>query len=486
MKRRRRSATVVAQQPVVVSFDASGEVEDIVGDLTQLLGDTEPEAATIQRLRDLLVGCDALPVTLPGVELSADRYVDVHIVEEGDALRHMVLLGNSDGMLALRAYQQRGNEAALAQEWQLRMLGRTPPRDARSQRALEPFRRTGNLFAGIAYAMRAPLAALSAHAKVLARQFDAVPGASASVAAIQQAAVQLDALSRNALVGLGRLSADSDGRGAVRLPQLAAWLQDTFALQAREAGVQLQLRVSRGPEAVLVDPLALRQILINLLAHALDGLRGERLALDLKASARCLEMELVCEPDGFAAEHFGPLVTTDDLLLHHAEGSLGLAVSQTLLRQLRAQVELVRRQDGGCDLWCRMPVRADQALAPSPSPLGVTGDVLVALPRDALAERIDAMLAARGRRTIDLQRQRACDGPLALAIAAAGDDGASVMALRGRLGISAETVLLLIGDAAWGDTDSGFCVQLGADASDATLAAVLDDLLAAEMLDQRA
>ncbi|XQA62231.1 sensor histidine kinase [Xanthomonas sacchari] len=485
MKRRRRAAAVAAQQPVVVSFDASGAVEDIVGDLAQLLGDAEPQSATIQRLRDLLVGCAVLPVTLSGVELSQDRYVDVHIVEEGDALRHMVLLGNSDGMLALRDYQQLGNEAALSQERQLRALGRPPPRDVRSQLTLEPFRRTGNLFAGIAYAMRAPLAVLSAHAKALARQLAEEPAASASVAAIQQAAVQLDALSRNALVGLGRLSADSDGRGAVQLPQLAAWLQDTFALQAREAGVQLQLRVSRGSEAVLVDPLAVRQILTNLLVHALDGLRGVRLTLDLKAGARYLEMELACEPDGFAAERFGPLVTTHDLLLHHAEGSLGLAVSQTLLRQLRAQVELVRRQDGGCDLWCRVPVRGDRA-ANAPNPPGMPGDVLLALPKGTLAERIEAILVERGRRTIDPQRRGAGDGPLALAITAQGDDGASVMALRERLGIAADTVLLLIGDAAWGDQDSGFCVQLGADAGDATLAAVLDDLLAAEMLDPRA
>lgn len=347
------ATTGAPRPPVVVTFDRDGELLDVVGDFDWFVAGGDAREDVYQRLRDLRGGGAGVPDLVQAVELSEGRYADVQVVEEGDSC-HFVLRDATALMQVLQRKQQAGNEAEL-REARLRkalLAGATPQRT----RALQPFRRGAELFATLADEMRAPLALLAGHAHLLGQQHRDDPAAMRSVAAIQHATVRLEAMSNNALLALGELDAGGEP-GVLELAQLAALLQQSFGLQACAQGVAFEVRLPKRGATIEVDDLALRQLLINLVIHALDGAESGTLAVSLAAAAGALEIELSHEPGGFDAQRFGALATSSDLLRQaDADAGLALAASQLLLRRMKARAELVPRQAGGHELWIRVPV----------------------------------------------------------------------------------------------------------------------------------
>lgn len=374
MKTRKRSsaahdASAVARPPVVVTIDSSGGVVDMVGELGMFAGDGSNESDVAQCLLDLLQGTGGHAEVLHSVELAPRRYADIHIVAEGD-LRHFVLLDATEVMQALQRSQQMGHDAALGQERERRAL-RHPAND-RIARQGGAFRFGAGLFAAIATEMRESLVLLSGHARMLARHCEGDEIALRSVAAIQHAALCLDALSSNGLIALGGLAGDGRESGVVNLQQLAAFLHDAFALQAKGQGVGFEVQVPRSRTLVELDDFSFRQVLMNLLIHALDGMSHGELMLSLSPGARHMEVEISAEPDGFKASHFGPLITTPEVLRSNAMGSLELAVSQQILRRMDARIELVPAAQGGYLVWFRIPVRqASNGGTPDPKAVAV-------------------------------------------------------------------------------------------------------------------
>lgn len=337
---------------MVVTFDRDGEVLDVVGDIDWFVAGDDTRQDIYQRLQALREGGQGAPDIIPAMQLSQDRYADVHIVAEEDS-RHFVLLDATELMQVLHRNQQASNETALLEDRRRERIDEgAPPR----RRPSRQFRRSSELFAELVHGARAPMAQLAGHARLLQQRCKNDPAALRSIAAIQHAAVRLDALSTNGLIGLGELSAGAGNLGIVDTSQLAALLQETFALQAQAQGIGFEVRVPESVIPIEIDTLALRQILINLVIHALEGIQAGRLVVSLSVAAQGLEIEIAGEPSGFDAELFGALVTTADLLKSDAAGSLGLAVSQLLLQQMRATVELVSRRGGGHELWLRLPL----------------------------------------------------------------------------------------------------------------------------------
>lgn len=340
---------------MVVTLDQKGAVLDVVGDIDWFVASDDTRENVFRRLHDLREGHEAVPDILPAVELSPGRYADLHILAEEQS-RHFVLLDVTEIMHALRQNQQAGNELALAEAAHRRRMQK-PVRDSSMRTSpLQKFHRSSELFAELVHAAREPLVQLAGHARLLEQRCANDPAALRSIAAIQHAAVRLEALSTNGLVALGGLSADNRNPGAVDLAQLAALLQETFALQAQGQGVGFEVQVPEHATLIEIDTLALRQILINLIVHALEGIESGRLVVSLSVGTQGLEIEIGCEPSGFSAGHFGALITSNELLQSNIDGSLGLAVSQQLLLQMRAAVELVPRCTGGYEVWIRMPL----------------------------------------------------------------------------------------------------------------------------------
>ena len=352
---RKSAAPARGRPPVVVTFDPDGEVLDVVGDIDWFVSGGDTRQDIYQRLQDLRAGGDGAPDIVPAMQLSQDRYADVHIVAEEDS-RHFVLLDATELMQVLRRNQQASNETALLEDAQRDRMDKDAPGASPRLRPSRQFRRSSELFAELVHGARAPMAQLSGHARLLQQRCKNDPAALRSIAAIQHAAVRLDALSTNGLISLGELSAGAGNLGIVDTSQLAALLQETFALQAQAQGLGFEVRVPEHASPVEIDTLALRQILINLVIHALEGIQAGRLVVSLSVAAQGLEIEIAGEPSGFDAELFGPLITTTELLKSDSAGSLGLAVSQLLLQQMRATVELVSRRGGGHELWIRLPL----------------------------------------------------------------------------------------------------------------------------------
>ena len=494
----RRAGTAASRQgrpPVVVTFDEHGDLIDVVGDLDWFVAGEDTRQDIFLRLQDLRQGHSGTPDIIPAVELSQGRYADIHIVAEEDS-QHFVLLDATAVMEVLRRNQQASNEAALLEEQRRRAMQTqahsSPPRP----RALQQFRRSSELFAALVNETRAPLAQLAGHVRMLEKRCKGDTAALRSIAAIQHAAVRLDALSTNGLVALGELSVGNQNLGVVDLAQLAALLQETFALQAQGQGIGFEVHVPERPTIIEIDTLVLRQVLINLIIHALDGIEGGRLVVSLSAGTQGLEAEIACEPSGFSAEHFGALVTTDALLHSNAGGSLGLAVSQQLLQQMQAAVELVPRRSGGHEVWIRFPLQriasaeGELQLLELPIPPALlTGEqvaVVAVEPAQAAADIVELLVdlgvpvvaVHEAQRITALMR----DNALGTLILSSTFDGKQGHQWLQQLGLATESRVLLLADPEDVPGKMGWlrdrnCVQVAANADRDTLHAALRTVL---------
>lgn len=494
--RKPAAAPAQARPPVVVSFGEDGEVLDVVGDIDWFVAGDDTRQDIYQRLQDLREGWDGTPNVIPAMQLSQGRYADIHIVAEQDS-RHFVLLDATELMQALRRNQQASNEAALLEDRRRRELRKSAPNASPPPRPPRQFRRSSELFAELIDSARAPMAQLAGHARLLQQRCKNDPAALRSIAAIQHAAVRLDALSTNGLIGLGELTAGGRNLGIVDPSQLAGMLQETFALQAQAQGIGFEVRVPENASLIEIDTLALRQILINLVIHALEGIEAGRLVVSLSVAAQGLEVEIACEPSGFGADHFGPLVTTADLLRSDAGGSLGLAVSQQLLQQMRATVELVSRRDGGHEVWIRLPLdrvagtegelRVRESSLPSALLNGEKVAVVAVEPAQRAAGLAE-LLMELGVPVVsvqDLGRVEALvrDGALGALVLSSPFEGKSGREILNRLGLPAETNVMLLTPADQmpgraGSLHDRNYVQVASDADRDTLHAALRTVLA--------
>lgn len=490
------AASAQARPPVVVSFGEDGEVLDVVGDIDWFVAGDDTRQDIYQRLRDLREGWDGTPDVIPAMQLSPGRYADIHIVAEQDS-RHFVLLDATELMQALRRNQQASNEAALLEDSRRRELRKSAPNASPPPRPLRQFRRSAELFAELIDSARGPMAQLAGHARLLQQRCKSDPAALRSIAAIQHAAVRLDALSTNGLIGLGELTAGVGNLGIVDPSQLAGMLQETFALQAQAQGIGFEVRVPENASLIEIDTLALRQILINLIIHALEGVEAGGLVVSLSAVTQGLEIEIACEPSGFSADHFGPLVTTTDLLRSNAAGSLGLAVSQQLLQQMLARVELVPRRGGGHEVWIRLPLNRVagaegelRVLESSPPSALLNGEkmAVVAVEPAQCANGLAELLADLGVPGVPVQdvgriEAMVRDGALGALVLSSPFEGRNGREILGRLELPAETKVMLLTSADEVPGRTGWvqdrnCVQVASDADRDTLHAALRSVLA--------
>lgn len=495
--RRSTGAPSAGRPPVVVTFDEHGDLIDVVGDFDWFVAGDDTREQVLQRLHDLRQSHEADgPELIPAVELSQGRYADVHVLAE-DGGYHFVILDTTALMQLLRRSQQAGNQAALLDGQRRRAVQKQQRPAGLRPRGLQQFRRSSDLFAGLINDTRAPLMQLMGHAHLLARRFNDDPAALRSIAAIQHAAVRLEALSANGLVGLGEWVPSEEGLDVVDLTQLAALLQDTFALQARGQGVGFEVQLPARSTLIELDSQILRQILINLIIHALDGMECGQLVISFSVGSQGLEIEIGCEPSGFSAEHFGALFTTDDMLLSNIGGSLGLAVSQQLMQQMGAALELVPRRAGGYELWVCVPLQrvagAEGQLQvierPIPSALlsGEQVAVVAVEPVSAAVSTVELLVdlgvpvvaVQETERIAALMRQ----GALGALIVSSPFDGRESGPLLKHLALPAEARVLLLTEATEVSGKMGWlrdrnCVQVAADADRDTLYAALRTILA--------
>lgn len=225
----------------------------------------------------------------------------------------------------------------------------------------------GELAGGIAHELNQPLAAISANTQAARRLLDEDPP---PLDAIRAAMLQAVGQSKRAAEVLGRL------RQAIERPGLAehgeavslhaAVSQVLYLLEPECArrGVKPTLT---GPEKcrVVADPVALDQIIHNLLMNALQALDAvpegaRRLQVDVEAGDQEAQLRVADSGPGIPPESlprlFEPFFTTKPGGL-----GLGLSLCETLATGMGGRLSAANRSGGGAEFRLVLPAASPQA-----------------------------------------------------------------------------------------------------------------------------
>jgi C4-dicarboxylate-specific signal transduction histidine kinase len=221
----------------------------------------------------------------------------------------------------------------------------------------------GELAAGMAHEINQPLTAILANTQAASRLLDdSEPDLTAARTAMQMAVQQ----ARRASDVVGRL------RRTVERPGSAAAVQNVNLHHAcRHALYLLEPELQRSQCAhtltmdcpafeVLADPVALEQIIHNLLTNALQAME------QVPASSRTLHLVLTCTATHgtLRVQDTGPGIPPDALakvfepFYSTREGGLGLGLSlcETLAIAMGAQLSAANRADQGAELTLHIPL----------------------------------------------------------------------------------------------------------------------------------
>lgn len=153
-------------------------------------------------------------------------------------------------------------------------------------------------------------------------------------------------------------------RGALQLrpeptdiPVLVGETLAAVRSQAESAGVTLEMLVEGEPALIIVDPLRLRQVLINLLANALRYTPvGGEVRVEVEEAGEELIVQVVDTGSGISAEHL-PHIFDRFYRIDDSGGSgLGLAICKDLVEAHGGKIEAESGPGEGTRIAVRLPL----------------------------------------------------------------------------------------------------------------------------------
>ena len=221
----------------------------------------------------------------------------------------------------------------------------------------------GELAAGMAHELNQPLTAVLANTQAAQRLLaDEPPELHTARGAMAQAVAQ----ARRAAEVVGRLRQTverPEAQGTMLTLDLTETARRALHLlepECRQRGVMAQLQLE-GPVPVAADPVAVDQIVHNLLMNALQALEGvdaqrRTLTLSVRGADGFGELTVMDSGPGIAADAlprlFEPFFST-------REGGLGLGLSlcETLAQGMGGSLTAANRPDGGAVFTLRLPLK---------------------------------------------------------------------------------------------------------------------------------
>jgi signal transduction histidine kinase/CheY-like chemotaxis protein len=287
------------------------------------------------------------------------------------------------GLIILRARDRlvaeiRERSRELADALERASAARAEAEAARTE-ALAAGRAKEQFFANLTHEIRTPLAGVMGAATLLERDA-AGPDNRPLVAALSASARELgevvDAMLDHAKLSVGHFASEPV---PVDIHEMLDSLRAMFTEQAGRRGIALRAELDpRAPRLVVCDRMALRRILINLLANALKftdaGSVELRVGVEHTAQGPILTAQVADTGIGIASENiatiFEAFVQADASITRRFGGTgLGLAISRRLAELLGGTLGVRSELGRGSVFTLTMPVgQADDSAAPTPTP----------------------------------------------------------------------------------------------------------------------
>jgi signal transduction histidine kinase len=209
----------------------------------------------------------------------------------------------------------------------------------------------GRLLAGVAHEVRNPLAAIRSTVQLWRR----LPEQTQTPASLDAVETAVDRI--NDLVGrlLHFARAGHDDRRAVDLNTVVSETLELSRAQAERQGVAVEADLAAGLPAISGSPQALRQVVLNLVANALQAMpTGGRLVCRTRSRGGAVELAVADTGPGVTADArdrlFEPFFTT------RPDGTgLGLAVCHEIVTQHGGRVELADSAAVGATFRVTLP-----------------------------------------------------------------------------------------------------------------------------------
>jgi signal transduction histidine kinase/CheY-like chemotaxis protein len=240
-------------------------------------------------------------------------------------------------------------------------------RDAQQQLVqAEKLSAIGRLVSGVAHELNNPLAAVLGNAEMIELSEER---AQERATVIRREAERCRRIVRD-LLTFSRSTSVSQGE--VDLNRLVSDVLATQAERLREAGVEVDTRLSAAGPVALGDAHRLEQLLVNLLTNAVDALHARpvprRVVVGTHVDAEGLRLFVSDNGAGIAPEHLGrifePFFTTKPV----GQGTgLGLALCYGIVREHNGRIEALNNRDSGACFRVTLVPRGSPCVAPMPA-----------------------------------------------------------------------------------------------------------------------
>ena len=354
-------------------------------------------------------------IEIPFVETPNHRSVTIRIERKGEQLE-IVFCDVTAERDQRRALQQNSNEISILSAKQSELMEKLSAMNSeleiKRREAEQESRMKSRFMATMSHEFRTPLSSIVGYSEILrnAQETDAMRSGNA---AIERAAKHLMGLVENLLeqaqleIGETRLNPQ-----AVDMKNMAAEMESFFAPVIANKALEFALSVEANvPQAVLIDPLRLRQILINVLGNACKYTMHGRIELVVTWSEGVLTIGVSDTGPGMGVEMLEKLYVP----FHRGTGvrqsgaGLGLSITKQLLDIMGGDIDVDSNLGVGTSVRISTPAPqvAASEIVPSRDSAVAEREILIVEDDRDIFEIVSVFLKSSGYKVTRAERPSA-------------------------------------------------------------------------------